>query len=79
LHEAGKKGDYIKKRLWWLSDCYRVYLGDTDTLAAQHNDCLRKYDELIKAMCLTQIHLPDNVDYTVMEDEEMDTYDDPDG
>lgn len=79
LHEAGKKGDYIKKRLRWLSDCYRVYLRDTDTLAAQHNDCLREYDELIKAMRLTQIDLPDNVDYTVMEDDEMGTYDDPDG
>jgi hypothetical protein len=49
LHEAGKKGDYIKKRLRWLSDAYRVYLRDTDVLASQHNDCLREYADLIKS------------------------------
>jgi hypothetical protein len=77
LHEAGKKGDYIKKRLRWLSDAYRVYLRDTDVLASQHNDCLRQYAELIKSM-LT-MNLPKNMDYTVEEDPEMGNYDDPDG
>jgi hypothetical protein len=77
LHEAGKDGEYIKKRLRWLSECYRVYLRDTEGLASQHNQSLREYADLIKAM--TTMNLPDDVNYTIGEDEEMGTYDDPDG
>jgi hypothetical protein len=29
LNEAGKLPDYIKKRLHWLGDSFRMYLGDT--------------------------------------------------
>ena len=79
LHEAGKKGDYIRKRLRWLSHCYRVYLCNTQTMAQQHNKCLKQYEDLIKAMQLSSINLPENVDYLVEEDEEMGEYEDPDG
>ncbi len=79
LHEAGKKGDYIRKRLRWLSHCYRVYLRNTQTMAQQHNKCLKQYEDLIKAMQLSSINLPENVDYLVEEDEEMGEYEDPDG
>ena len=79
LYESGKKGDYIKKRLRWLSECYRIYLRDTEKTASQHNECLREYSDLISAMKLTQINLPENVEYTVEEDEEMGVYDDLDG
>ena len=77
LHEAGKKGDYIKKRLRWLSECYRVYLRDTEVLASQHNQCLREYADLINSIRLR--NLPDNVEYSVDEDTEMGDYDDLDG
>ena len=77
LHEAGKKGDYIKKRLRWLSECYRVYLRDTEVLASQHNQCLREYADLINSIRLR--NLPNNVEYSVDEDTEMGDYDDLDG
>jgi hypothetical protein len=79
LHEAGKKGSYIRKRLRWLSDCYIVYLHDTQVMAQQHNKCLKQYEDLIKAMQFSSINLPDNVDYLVEEDEEMGGYEDLDG
>jgi hypothetical protein len=79
LYEAGKKGDYIKKRLRWLRECYRIYLRDTEKTASQHNECLRENSDLISAMKLTQINLPNDVEYTVEEDEEMGVYDDLDG
>jgi hypothetical protein len=62
-----------------LSECYRIYLRDTEKTAIQHNECLREYSDLISAMKLTQINLPENVEYTVEEDEEMGVYDDLDG
>ena len=37
LHEAGKDGPYIKLRLRWLSNCFEVYLRNTDKIRAQHN------------------------------------------
>ena len=40
LHEAGKDGPYIKIRLRWLSDCYVVYLRNTDTIRLQHNEAM---------------------------------------
>jgi hypothetical protein len=78
LYEGGKKGDYIKKRLRWLRECYRIYLRDTEKTASQHNECLRENSDLISAMKLTQINLPNDVEYTVEEDEEMGVYDDLD-
>lgn len=77
LSESGRNGDYIKKRLRWLSDCYRIYLRDTDTMANKHNKCLEGYALFVKNMMT--IDLPENVDYMVEEDKEMGDYDDPDG
>jgi hypothetical protein len=37
LHEAGKNGDYIKIRLRWVSEAYRVYLRNTKNTAKLHN------------------------------------------
>ena len=42
LHEAGKDGPYIKLRLRWLSNCYEVYLRNTDKIRAQHNVALNE-------------------------------------
>jgi hypothetical protein len=36
LHEAGKDGTYIKLRLRWLSNCFEIYLRNTNTITAQH-------------------------------------------
>jgi hypothetical protein len=36
LDEAGKSPDYIKKRLRWLGDSFRLYLRDTAIIQHQH-------------------------------------------
>lgn len=41
LDEAGKSPDYIKKRLRWLGDSFRMYLRDTAVIQHQHVDALR--------------------------------------
>ena len=41
LDEAGKSPDYIKKRLRWLGDSFRMYLHDTAVIQHQHVDALR--------------------------------------
>jgi hypothetical protein len=40
LGEAGKLPDYIKKRLGWLGDSFRMYLRDTAIIQHQHVDAL---------------------------------------
>jgi hypothetical protein len=42
LDEVGKPPDYIKKRLRWLGDSFRMYLRDTLAIQLQHVDALRK-------------------------------------
>ena len=36
LQQAGKDSDYIKKRLRWAGESYKIYLRDTSVLARQH-------------------------------------------
>jgi nitrate reductase alpha subunit len=36
LNKAGKPPDYIKKRLCWLGDSFRMYLRDTAIIQHQH-------------------------------------------
>jgi hypothetical protein len=38
LDKAGKLPDYIKKRLRWLGDSFRMYLRDTTIIQHQHVD-----------------------------------------
>jgi hypothetical protein len=40
LIKAGKLPDYIKKRLRWLGDSFRMYLRDTAIIQHQHADAL---------------------------------------
>jgi hypothetical protein len=40
LDEAGKLPDYIKKKLRWLGDSFRMYLRDTAIIQHQHVDAL---------------------------------------
>ena len=42
LEKAGKPPDYIKKRLHWLGDSFRMYLQDTLAIQLQHVDALRE-------------------------------------
>jgi hypothetical protein len=41
LNEAGKLPDYIKKRLCWMGDSFRMYLRDTHIIQDQHCEALR--------------------------------------
>ncbi len=54
LEEAGKPLDYIKKRLRWLGDSFRVCLWDTAIIQHQHADALlaglQEVMELIAAL-----------------------------
>jgi hypothetical protein len=40
LEKAGKLPDYIKKKLRWLGDSFRMYLRDTAIVQHQHVDAL---------------------------------------
>jgi hypothetical protein len=40
LLDKGKLPDYIKKRLRWLGDSFRMYLRDTAIIQHQHEDTL---------------------------------------
>jgi hypothetical protein len=42
LDEASMPPDYIKKRLRWLGDSFRMYLRDTLAIQLQHVDALRE-------------------------------------
>ncbi len=41
LDEAGKLPDYIKKRLCWMGDSFRMYLHDMRVIQDQHRKALR--------------------------------------
>ena len=47
LYEAGKSPDFIKKRLRWLSEAYRVYQRDTVKTNEQHNDALQESSQAV--------------------------------
>jgi hypothetical protein len=76
LHEAGQSGDYIKKRLRWLSECYRIYLRDSDILGHKHNEVLEAHAHLVSQIQLSSEDIPDDVDYLVPEDPDMGDYTD---
>jgi hypothetical protein len=48
LNEAGKLLDYIKERLHWLGDSFRMYLSDTAII--QHQPALQEVMDLIAAL-----------------------------
>jgi hypothetical protein len=61
LDKAGKSPDYIKKRLPWLGDSFRMYLRDTAIIQHQHVDALlaasQKVMDLIAALPMDVIAL----------------------
>jgi hypothetical protein len=54
LNEVGKLLDYIKKRLCWLGDSFKMYLRDTTIIQHQHVDellaSLQEVMDLIAAL-----------------------------
>jgi hypothetical protein len=76
LDKAGKLPDYIKKRLRWLGDSFRMYLGDTVIIQHQHVDvllaALREVMDLIVALPKDVIALSTMMEGT--EDPDMHEY-----
>ena len=50
LDEVGKQPDFIKKRLRWVGESYRVYLRDNDKINEQHRDTLKASLEATMAL-----------------------------
>jgi hypothetical protein len=61
LDKAGKLLDYIKKRLCWLGDSFRMYLRDTAIIQHQHVNALlaalQEVMDLISALSMDVIAL----------------------
>ena len=74
LHEAGKLPDFIKKRLRWLGESYRVYLRDTAKTRSQHVEALSKSSQAV--MDLIDSSIQDDMDNSIEED--VTEYDDGD-
>lgn len=64
LSEAGKDPDFIKNRLRWLGESYRLYLRDTNKINQQHREALAQASKAVMDLLNA---LPSDVD----EDTEM--------
>ena len=80
LDEAGKSPDYIKKRLCWMGDSFRMYLCDTQVIQDQHREALRASSEevmdLISALPADILHLSIMSEETAGKEEDMGVYQD---
>ncbi len=62
LDEAGMTPDFMKSRLRWMGESYRLYLWDTSTLQHKHVDALEKEsDEITQLLGSNRDILPDVV------------------
>jgi hypothetical protein len=77
LDEANKPPDFIKKRLRWMGESYRVYLRDTNTINEQHNSALEESSQAVMDLIDSDI---DNQMQTLSEEdrEESGEYEDGD-
>ena len=80
LDEAGKSPDYIKKRLRWMGDSFRMYLRDTHVIQDQHREALRASSEevmdLVSALPADILRLSIMSEETAGEEEDMGVYHD---
>jgi hypothetical protein len=80
LDEAGKSPDYIKKRLRWMGDSFRMYLRDTHVIQDQHREALRASSEevmdLVSALPADILRLSIMSEGTAGEEEDMGAYHD---
>jgi hypothetical protein len=80
LDEAGKSPDYIKKRLRWMGDSFRMYLRDTHVIQDQHREALRASSEevmdLVSALPADILRLSIMSEGIAGEEEDMGAYHD---
>ena len=75
LDEAGKSPTFMKSRLRWLGDSYRLYLRDTADLINQHNAALECASAQMLALLGVNLDtLPDIVPF----DDEMGDFNEQD-
>ena len=78
LSESGKDGTYIKLRLSWLSNCFEIYLRNTDSIAVQHGNALEDAHSRMIAYAISLPnmsnvgHFNGNCDLTMTELEDKD-------
>ena len=78
LHETGKDGPYIKLRLRWLSNCFEVYLRNTDTITAQHTQALSAVHNKMAKLALAAAGMHEIVAVSGTIDLQMDDLEDED-
>lgn len=78
LSEAGKDGPYIKLRLRWLSDCFEVYLRNTNRITEQHADALESVHAQMVALTLAATNMNTVVQVSGVIDLGMDDLEDED-
>ncbi|KAL7524435.1 hypothetical protein ACHAXR_003466 [Thalassiosira sp. AJA248-18] len=71
LSEAGKSPDFIKNRLRWMGESYRLYLRDTAAINKQHINALQKASAEVMALLAGNLETLPNV---VPIDDEMGEY-----
>ena len=78
LSESGKDGTYIKLRLRWLSNCFEIYLRNTDNIAVQHGNALEDAHSRMIAWAISLpnfsnvVHVHGNINLTMTELEDGD-------
>ncbi len=71
LDEAGMNPDFMKSRLHWMGESYRLYLRDTSILQQKHVDALKKdSNDLLRLLGRNRDILPN----IVPEDNELGEY-----
>ena len=66
LHEAGKDGPYIKLQLRWLSNCFQIYLRNTNRICAQHTVALIDINnDIFQALSDFENNIPHNAVHAI--------------
>ena len=65
------KGWYIKLRLRWLSDCFKVYIRNTKVITAQHIEALASANERLAEVAITPANLPTTLEESGILDDSL--------
>ncbi len=80
LDKAGKSPDYIKERLQWMGDSFRMYLRNTHVIQDQHREALqassKEVMDLVSALPANILRLSTMSDGTADDEEDMGVHQD---
>ena len=57
LHKTGKDEPFIELRLRWLSNCFVIYLSNTNIITNQHADALKAIHAKMAALALATTNM----------------------